>query len=126
MKTSAYKVRNSGKQIETDKARRADVLKISFTIAENQLQNQVIKYYVQVIDSKNNVLGDKKIIDFGADTLTYSFMTTVKYENKTVQVTENLPGKGKGTYFVNVFDKIKWFLKLVLFWNKERLDKRGA
>jgi predicted XRE-type DNA-binding protein len=95
MKTSAYKVRNSGKQIETDKARRADVLKISFTIAENQLQNQVIKYYVQVIDSKNNVLGDKKIIDFGADTLTYSFMTTVKYENKTVQVTENLPGKEK-------------------------------
>jgi hypothetical protein len=39
-------------------------------------------------------------------------MTTVKYENKTVQVTENLPGKDfeKGTYFVNVFDKIKWFL----------------
>jgi hypothetical protein len=35
---------------------------------------------MQVIDSKNNVLGDKKIIDFGADTLTYSFMTTVKYE----------------------------------------------
>jgi hypothetical protein len=35
MKTSAYKVRNSGKQIETDKARRADVL--SFTIAENQI-----------------------------------------------------------------------------------------
>jgi hypothetical protein len=53
-------------------------------------------------------------------------MTTVKYENKTVQVTENLPGKDfeKGTYFVNVFDKIKWFLKLVLFWNKTRLDKK--
>jgi hypothetical protein len=108
MKTSAYKVRNSGKQIETDKARRADVLKISFTIAENQIAKSGDKvYYVQVIDSKNNVLGDKKIIDFGADTLTYSFMTTVKYENKTVQVTENLPGKDfeKGTYFVNVFDK---------------------
>jgi hypothetical protein len=29
----AYKVRSSGKQ-QTDKARRADVLKISFTIAE--------------------------------------------------------------------------------------------
>jgi hypothetical protein len=92
MKTSAYKVRNSGKQIETDKARRADVLKISFTIAENQMQNQVIKYIMQST-ARRNVLGDKKIIDFGADTLTYSFMTTVKYENKTVQVTENLPGK---------------------------------
>jgi hypothetical protein len=33
-------------------------------------------------------------------------MTTVKYEKKTVQVTENLPGKDfEGTYFVNVFDK---------------------
>jgi hypothetical protein len=108
MKTSAYKVRNSGKQIETDKARRADVLKVSFTIAENQIAKSGDKvYYVQVIDSKNNVLGDKKIIDFGADSLTYSFMTTVKYENKTVQVTENLTGKDfeKGTYFVNVFDK---------------------
>jgi regulator of replication initiation timing len=108
MKTSAYKVRNSGKQIETDKARRADVLKISFTIAENQIAKSGDKtYYVQVIDSKNNVLGDKKIINFGDDTLTYSFMTVVKYENKTVQVTENLPGKDfeKGTYFVNVFDK---------------------
>jgi hypothetical protein len=73
--------------------RRADVLKISFTIAENQIAKSGDKvYYVQVIDSKNNVLGEK-IIDFGADTLTYSFMTTVKYENKTVQVTENLPGR---------------------------------
>jgi hypothetical protein len=37
-------------------------------------------------------------------------MTTVKYENKTVQVTENLPGKDfERDLFVNVFDKIKWF-----------------
>ena len=44
---------------------------------------------------------------FGENSLTYSFITTVQYENKSVQVTENLPGKdfAKGTYFVNVFDK---------------------
>jgi hypothetical protein len=99
MKTSAYKVKLR-EQIETDKARRADVLKISFTIAENQIAKSGDKvYYVQVIDSKNNVLGDKKIM-ISVLTLTYSFMTTVKYENKTVQVTENLPGKDfeKGTY----------------------------
>jgi hypothetical protein len=51
MKTSAYKVRNSGKQIETDKARRADVLKISFTIAENQIAKSGDKVYY-AIDSK--------------------------------------------------------------------------
>ena len=107
-KTSAYKLRSSGKQIETDKASRADILKISFTIAENQIAKSGDKtYYVQVIDSKNNVLGEKQTETFGENTLTYSFATTVAYENKTVNVSEDLPGKNfeKGTYFINIFDK---------------------
>lgn len=107
-KTSAYKLRSSGKQIETDKASRADILKISFTIAENQIAKSGDKtYYVQVIDSKNNVLGEKQTETFGENTLTYSFATTVAYENKTVNVSEDLQGKNfeKGTYFINIFDK---------------------
>ena len=107
-KTSAYKLRSSGKQIETDKASRADILKISFTIAENQIAKSGDKtYYVQVIDSKNNVLGEKQTETFGDNTLTYSFATTVAYENKTVNVSQDLPGKNfeKGTYFINIFDK---------------------
>ena len=107
-KTSAYKLRSSGKQIETDKASRADILKISFTIAENQIAKSGDKtYYVQVIDSKNNVLGEKQTETFGENTLTYSFASTVAYENKTVNVSEDLPGKNfeKGTYFINIFDK---------------------
>lgn len=106
-KTAAYKLKSSGKQIETDKASRADVLKVSFTIAENQIAKSGDKtYYVQVIDSKNNVLGDKKTESFGDNSLTYSFKTTVQYENKTVNVSEDLPGKdfAKGTYFINIFD----------------------
>jgi hypothetical protein len=108
MKSMAYKLRSSGKQIETDKASRADMLKISFTIAENAIAKSGDKnYYIQVIDSRNNVLGDKKTESFGDESLTYSFVSKVKYENKTVQVSEDLPGKNfeKGTYFVNVFDK---------------------
>lgn len=108
MKTAAYKVRSSGKQIETERAGRANMLKISFTIAENQIAKSGDKvYYVQVIDSKNNVLGDKKTETFGDKSLTYSFVSNVKYENKTVEVSEDLPGKNfeKGTYYVNVFDK---------------------
>lgn len=108
LKTSAYKKRSSGKEIATEKASRADILKVSFTIAENAVAKTGDKqYYVQVIDSKNNVLGDKATATFGENSLTYSFITTVQYENKSVQVTENLPGKdfAKGTYFVNVFDK---------------------
>nr|WP_294776084.1 hypothetical protein [uncultured Flavobacterium sp.] len=108
LKTAAYKQRSSGKQIETDKASRADLLQISFTIAENKIAKSGDKvYYVQVIDAKNNVLGDKATISFGDTSLTYSFTTTVKYENQSVNVKEQLPGKdfAKGTYFVNVFDK---------------------
>lgn len=105
---SAFKLRSSGKQIETDKASRADVLRVSFTIPENPIAKSGDKmYYVQVIDSKNNVLGDKKTETFGDNTLTYSFTTNVKYENKTVTVSEDLRGKdfAKGTYFINIFDR---------------------
>jgi hypothetical protein len=105
---SAFKLKSSGKQIETDKAGRANVLRISFTIAENQIAKSGEKaYYVQVIDSKNNVLGDKQTVSFGDKSLTYSFITNVNYENKTVQVSRDLPGKdfAKGTYYVNVFDQ---------------------
>ena len=105
---SAFKLRSSGKQIETDKASRADVLRVSFTVAENQIAKSGEKtYFVQVIDSKNNVLGDKKTENFGDNILTYSFLTNVNYENKTIQVSEDLKGKdfAKGTYFINIFDK---------------------
>lgn len=108
LQTMAVKQRSSGKQVDTDKASRADVLKISFMIAENQIAKSGDKnYYVQVIDSKNNVLGDKKTESFGDKTLTYSFIKTVKYENKTVQVSQDLPVKDieGGTFFVNIFDK---------------------
>ncbi|RXR32634.1 hypothetical protein EQG68_07340 [Flavobacterium piscinae] len=108
LKTGAYKVKSSGKEVATERARRADILKVSFTIAENKVAKSGDKsYYIQVIDSKNNVLGEKKLIEFGDQSLTYSFITTVQYENNTVNVSENLPGENfeKGTYFVNIFDK---------------------
>ncbi|ESU28230.1 hypothetical protein FLJC2902T_15770 [Flavobacterium limnosediminis JC2902] len=108
LQTMAVKQRSSGKQIDTDKASRADVLKISFMIAENQIAKSGDKtYHIQVIDSKNNVLGDKKTESFGEKTLTYSFEKTVKYENKTVQVSQDLPVKDieGGIFYVNIFDK---------------------
>lgn len=110
LKTQAIKQRKSGKQIDTDKASRADKLKISFTIAANSVAKSGQKmYYVQVIDSKNNVLGEKQTEVFNGTSLTYSFTTTVKYDNQTMDVQEFLDNKGKdfekGTYFVNIFDK---------------------
>lgn len=108
LKATAFKVKNSGKQIATDKASRADALKIDFTIAENKIAKTGDKdYYVQVIDANNNIVGEKKTINFDEKELNYSFISNVKYENKAVDVSELLPGKDfpKGNYFVNVFDE---------------------
>lgn len=108
LKTESFKERNSGKLVSTERASRVDKLKISFTIAANEVAKTGEKmYYVQVIDAKNNVLGEKKTEVFGDYTLTYSFITKPTFQGKTMEVSEMLPGKDfvKGTYFVNVFDK---------------------
>ncbi len=110
LRTQAIKQRSSGKQIETERASRADKLKVCFSLAANAIAKSGEKvYYIQIIDSKNNVLGDKKTETFGDQTLTYSFTTTVNYNNEAVNVCEFLDGKGKdfekGNYFVNIFDK---------------------
>lgn len=108
LKTIAVKERSSGKQIETEKASRADKLKISFTIAENSLaKSGEREYYVQVIDAANNVLGDKKSVTFNEKLLTYSFISKVKYDNNTVDVYEELSGDNfaKGKYYINIFAK---------------------
>jgi len=107
LKTAAFIVRSSGKEIATDKASRADVLKVSFTIAENSIaKSGDRKFYVQVIDSKNNVMGERQTERFSDLTLTYSFIANVKYDNKTVDLVKNVPAEKlvKGTFFVNVFD----------------------
>jgi hypothetical protein len=107
LKTSAFIVRSSGKEIATDKASRADVLKVSFTIAENSIaKSGDRKYYVQIIDSKNNVMGERQTEKFADKTLTYSFIANVKFDNKTVDLVQNVPADKleKGTFYVNVFE----------------------
>ncbi len=107
LKTAAFIVRSSGKEIATDKASRADILKVSFTIAENSIaKSGDRKYYVQVIDGKNNVMGERQTEKFADKSLTYSYIANVKYANKTLDIVQNIPSDKfeKGTYYVNVFD----------------------
>lgn len=108
LNTVAYKVKSSGLEIETEKARVADRLKISFSIAENNIaQTGDRQYYVQVLDPSSNVLGDRQTIEVEGKPLTYSFISTVTFDKSTVKVSENLDGKKfeRGTYFVNVYNE---------------------
>ena len=107
LQSSALRHKSSGKEVSTNKASKADMLKISFMIAENEMAKSGDKtYFIQVIDSKGNVLGDKQTQEFKYMTLTYSFISIVKYENKTVKIEKDLPVSDiqPGTYFINIYD----------------------
>lgn len=100
--------KSSGKQVPTTKARRADKVKVCFSVAENRIAAKGDKVlYVQVLDAKNNVLGENATKTFEEKTLNYSFTTEFNYNNKALDICEylNAPKDGfeKGNYFVNVF-----------------------
>jgi len=108
LKGSAIIEKSSGKQIPTTKARRADKVKICFSVAENRIAEKGDKVlFVQVLDANNNVLGENTTIALDGKTLNYSFKTDFNYTNKALDICEFLaaPKKGfeKGNYFVNVF-----------------------
>jgi len=110
-KVVALREKNSGKEIETEKAKNAQKLKISFSINGNSIAKTGKKiFYVQILDQKNNVLGEDKLIEFGNDkALVYSFIVAVDFQGKPANVYGILNSDEshfpKGTYFVNFFDK---------------------
>ncbi|WJS95920.1 hypothetical protein NYQ10_05555 [Flavobacterium johnsoniae] len=110
-KVIALREKNSGKELETTKSKSTDKLKISFTINGNGVAKTGKRiYYVQVLDQKNTVLGDDKLIEFGNNkALVYSFIVAADFQGKSVNVygilNANEDHFKKGTYFVNYFDK---------------------
>lgn len=108
LETTVYKLRSSGKKVETENADKAEFFNISFSIGENKLvksSNNIL--YIQIIDSKNNIIGEKKSKNFGNKKLMFSIETEVNYKNKIVKINEELPVENleSGLYSVNIFDK---------------------
>lgn len=108
LKGLGIKERSSGKQVLTNKASRANKVKICFSLAPNTIAEKGDKdLYVQVISPQNNVLGENGQITFDDKLLNYSFKTGFNYDNKALDICEYLsePKDGfvKGTYHVNVF-----------------------
>ena len=110
---STFKDKGAGKQIETARASRINLIKISFMIAENNVVKAMNKdFYVQIIDSKANVVGLKNSIKMGSQELTYSSIIKANYKNETLKVEGDIPvaNLSEGVYFVNIFDKSKLVL----------------
>jgi regulator of replication initiation timing len=103
--------RTSGKLIPTERARRADKIRVCFTVAKNNLvQSGDQELYVQVIDPKNNTLGANEQVTFDDETLNYSMISKFNYENTSLNVCEFVATKGSesfetGRYIINIFNE---------------------
>lgn len=108
-KAVALREKSSGAELETTKAKNTKKLKISFTVNGNAVAKTGKRvFYVQVLDQKNTVLGDNKLIEFGNDkALVYSFIVSTDFQGKSLNAYGilNADQFKKGTYFVNYFDK---------------------
>jgi ElaB/YqjD/DUF883 family membrane-anchored ribosome-binding protein len=106
---SAVIVRNNGRIVDTKRSSRADKVRACFTLTPNPIAEKGDRVlYVQVINPKNNILGEKGSLVFDEKTLNYSKSTKVFYENDELDVCVLVDADKadlvKGRYVINVFD----------------------
>jgi hypothetical protein len=104
-------VRTSGKLIPTERARRADKIRVCYTVTKNNLVAKGDKeFFVQVLDPQSNVMGLNEQIQFDEVTLNYSLISKFNYESRNLDICEFIEARGNqkfaaGRYIVNVFDQ---------------------
>lgn len=100
--------RSSGKLIPTERASRSDKIRVCYTVAKNSLVGAGDKeLYVQVKDSKGNILGANDQITVGQESVNYSLISKFNYENRSLNICEFVSPNGEfaeGRYTVNVYN----------------------
>ena len=81
---SAYKIKNSGKEVEEKKAKNAQKIKINFTIAGNTVAEKGLHdIYVRVIDPTGNLITPADSGAFNADSqdFQYTYKTAIDFKD---------------------------------------------
>lgn len=109
LKGDGVLVRNNGRIVETDRARRADKVRTCFTINANEIAEKGDRIlFIQVINPRNNVIGEKSTVSFEDKILTYSATSNVFYDNEELDVCVLVNASEadlvSGTYYIHVFD----------------------
>ena len=105
-------VKNSGKIVDTQRSKRADKIRACFALSSNAIAEKGDRMlYIQVINPKNNLLGENEVLEFENGTLNYSASTKVFYENEELDVCSMVAANEEdlveGVYTINVFDGSK-------------------
>lgn len=114
LKTETVIKSKSGVSTVSDNASKVNFVKLNFVIIGNIQTIPIEKeYFVQIIDPKNNVIGNKLSKKFGPMVLDYSYSSKFNYVDSNLDVSSGieLSKLEKGNYFVNVFDKDQLALK---------------
>lgn len=108
LKGIPYKYRSNGKVVKTDKASKAELINACFVVLPNKLLSNIQNdLFLQIIDPRNNVLGDKKTITFNDDILTYSKKIPIEIKDKPIKICDYVSTEknkvNQGNYTINVF-----------------------
>lgn len=115
---TAVQYKSSGKEVETNRARKAEKIKVCFTLGENKIAQQGPRdVYVRILSPEGKVLAegadDSYMFSFDGIRGLYSAKRKVEYQNEvitgcayfTVKEGETLPG---GNYIADIYaDKAK-------------------
>ncbi len=105
----AYKVRGSGKEIDTKRAGPAKKIKINFTVASNDIAEKGLHdIYVRIIDPTGNLITGNDSGPFNADgqDLQFTYKTSIDFKNDGTSYTidwVNPAAFQKGAYTVLLY-----------------------
>ena len=105
----AYKVRGSGKEVDTKRASPAKKIKINFTVASNDIAEKGLHdIYVRIIDPTGNQITGNDAGPFSADgqSLQFTYKTSIDFKNDGTSYTidwVNPAAFQKGAYTVLLY-----------------------
>ena len=107
----AYKIKNSGKEVDVTRASPAKKIKINFTVAENNVaEKRMHDIYLRILDPTGNLITDPKDAGtFSSDgqDLQYTYKTSIDFKNDgsghTIDWVNPAPPFQKGTYTVLLY-----------------------
>ncbi len=114
LKSTGIHKKGGGKEIETDKIRRVDLIKVCFTLGENSIiEPGNKKIYVRIAEPGKAILvkgrGEEYSFNYNGEMLQYSIAEEVTYENNAIDICIRWNKRAskelaKGLYHVDIFE----------------------
>lgn len=109
--STAVIVRRNGKIVDTKRASRADKIRACFTISPNYVASPGEReLYLQVINPKNNLIGNRQTLEQDEERLLYSAKTQVDFQQEEIDVCIMVGAKEEelisGRYVLNLYQDL--------------------